>query len=75
MQINMYFRRSSKEVRQFFGLSDVASKQEYCSPLRGGIEDLDPDDLMKGGVPANGFGWEEIQIMFWSPFAGIWSTE
>ena len=75
MKINMNFKSSPKEVRQFFGLSDVAPKQEYCSPLRGGIEDLDPDDLMKGGVPANGFGWEEIQIMFRSPFAEIWSTE
>ena len=75
MKKNMDFKCSPKEVRQFLGLSDVAPKQEYCNRLRGGIENLDPDDLMMGWVPANRFGWEEIQIMFWSPFAEIWSTE
>ena len=59
-----------EEARRFLGLPDVAPLQqemmaEIQRRITAGLENMDPEFLMKTWLPAGLQGMEQLQNMFW----------
>jgi hypothetical protein len=71
MKITLDIDCTPEEARAFLGLPDVAPMQaavmeSLSKRMSAGLEDMDPETLVKTWMPLGLQGLEQAQKMFWS---------
>ena len=71
MKVTVNVECSPEEARAFMGLPDVRPMQESLmrdleERLRGNIQAMNPETMIKTWLPASMQGAEQLQKMFWS---------
>lgn len=75
MKFNINVDCTPAEAREFIGLPIVAPMQERLvedleKRMRGNIENLDPETLIRTWLPATIHSLGELQKMFWNQMGG-----
>ncbi|NKB49309.1 MAG: hypothetical protein GKS02_08080 [Alphaproteobacteria bacterium] len=75
MKITVDIDCTPEEARQLMGLPDVTDMQQEIADemkqrILSGLEEMDPQAMLRSWGPAGGEGWEQFQKMFWSGLAG-----
>ena len=75
MKITVDIDCTPEEARQLMGLPDVSGvQQEVIEEMRrqimAGLENMDPQAVLKMWAPSGAEGWEQLQKMFWSGLTG-----
>lgn len=75
MKIKVDVDCTPEEARSFLGLPDVRPMQDALMKqlqerMTTNMAAMDPDTLMRTWLPAQVQGFEQLQKMFWSQFAG-----
>ncbi|MBF0393243.1 MAG: hypothetical protein HQL38_11230 [Alphaproteobacteria bacterium] len=75
MKIKLDVDCTPEEARSFLGLPDVRPMQDALMKqlqerMTTNMAAMDPDTLMRTWLPAQVQGFEQLQKMFWSQFAG-----
>lgn len=71
MKISVDIDCTPEEARQLMGLPDVSQvQQEVLEEMRkqilAGLDNMDPQAILKMWAPAGAEGWEQMQKMLWS---------
>ena len=75
MKISVDIDCSPAEAREFLGLPDVAAVQEMVleemkKKMAGGLEAMDPGQMLQSIFPQQAGGWGDLQKAFWTQMTG-----
>ncbi len=75
MKISVDIDCSAAEAREFLGLPDVAAAQEMVleemkKKMAGGLEAMDPTQMLQAIFPQQAGAWGDLQNAFWSQMTG-----
>jgi hypothetical protein len=75
MKISVDVDCTPEEARAFLGLPDVQPMQaalmaELEKRMRAGMDQMDPETMIRTWLPVGMQGLEQLQRMFWSQMAG-----
>lgn len=76
MKVSIDIDCTPDEARRFLGLPDVAPIQEAMMAelqkrMSAGLDQMDPETIMRNWFPGGFAGMENIQKMFWDQFSGM----
>ena len=75
MKISVDVDCTPEEARAFLGLPDVQPMQaalmaELEKRMRAGMDQMDPETMIRTWLPVGIQGFEQLQKMFWNQLAG-----